>query len=926
MPDDMNAEAIETLAVQLVGDASPLLDSVDAAVEQAKEKLGEIGEAGPGMEAGLAEIVKGIEAVFAAQGKVVSPETLAGLQAIVEKYSSIAANTADAAEKMRLYVAMEKEALAYAAQAEATGGITAGPPSPLQALAGGLFAQVSAGRQAQGRGWGIMEADAFRKKLEGLYIAAERLGAPFEQVTREAQAMAQAEIGAARGGGALEQALGGVFQKGFSAGGIIKMLGTRILGVLGPAVLLFKAIQGIVRMFKEAQQAAMAYDTSLYHLEVSVRAAQRVMGEQAGTIEQWMQAAEGIAAKYGVQTVAAVNEIAASVRRMTLQFDLSADKAIALTDAGVALATQFGDSPGSLTEIMARFVSTGQNTEGLAQYGYDLTNVALQAETTREGLAGLYSDLREDQQIQIRYNLVMQQSAQMMEDAGVATTTTQGRQAAYAAAIQTYLARIGQAISPLTTLWRGFVQIVKELSLILVERVLKGLLASFITFTSMMVGAARVVLDELRMIKREGRLLTEEEVFASYGAGFQTMVEGMSEVIRNLTSGIAGLGDEEDAAAAAAAEMAEKTAASFLILRAKFAELAARIKNILREIDDAYAADVLEVNEDMLRERQKKTEDYARDEERDLQDHLLKMRRMEEDYLLELEDAVRERDARQVLLLMRRHRIDVRRANEDANIRRRDRREAFQQELQDMAEQANRRLAELDREHRARREQALAEHKAYSLQLIEQWLQLEGITAEGIQTLHDMLLAAFGPGEVVSLFDQASGLIRKIVNETTTGLKIMVDGMAKSVRAAATVVQQTLAWMASERVGMGQQTTWRGMGSAIGAGIAGFWGGGGTGAGGNPYTAGYQTGGDFVATGPRTIKVGEGRPEAVSIRPFSGSGAAAGGQGGGGRAKMEIDLNVKADPRLIVEATEAAMSEVADVFINITRVSREGRG
>lgn len=887
MADDMNAEAVETLAVQLVADASPLLDSVDAAVEQTKAKLTTIGEPIPEVQGALELVAKAFEEALAAEGKVASPEVIAGIQQLILKYDGLIEATEDYAAKLELMRQAEQEIVVLRTQAEATGGIVAGPQTPLQGLTGDLFGQVRAGREAQGRGWGIMEAEAFRKKLEGLFTAARNLGAPLEQVSREAQALAQAEIGAAQGGSAVEQALGGVLQRGFSAGGVIKMLGTRILGVLGPAVLLFKAIQGIVRMFKEAQQAAMTYDTSLYHLQVAVRAAQRVMGDSAGSIQQWMEAAETIAAKYGMQTVAAVNEIAASVRRMTLQFDLSAEQAIALTDAGVALAAQFGDSPGGLTTVMARFISTGQNIEGLSQYGYDLGTVALQAEMTREGIAGLYSELRDDEQIQIRYNLIMAQSRDMMEDAGGALYTLEGRQRTYAAATQAHLAAIGQAISPLTTLWRGFVQGVKELSLILVERVLKGLLASFIAFTSGLVAGAGVVLVELRMLAEEGRLLTQEEAYRASQEGFFSMAQGMAEVIGNMTSGLVGLGDVENAAAEAAEAMAERMAAAFVVLKAKFAELADRIKNILREIDDAYAQDVLDVNEDMLRERQKKTEDYAREEERDLEAHLLRMRRMEEDYLLELEDAVRARDARQVLLLMRRHRIDERRANEDANIRRRERRQDYQQELQDMAEQATRRLRALELEWNERRRVALEEHEAYCQQLIQQWLREEGIDAAGIQAIHDMLLAAFGPGAwQVALFDQASGLIRKVVSETVNGLKVMVEGMANSVQAAASVVQKTLSWMAAERVGMGQQmtATWGQMGSAMGANIAGFWGGG-TGAGGNPYTAGYQTGGDFIATGPRTIRVGEGRPEAVSIRPFSGGGAAAGGQGGGGRAK-----------------------------------------
>jgi hypothetical protein len=698
---------------------------------------------------------------------------------------------------------------------------------------------------------------------------------------------------------------------------MVKKLGIRLLSTLGPVALFYKGLQFVTKLLREASQAAIAYDTALFRLEVSVRAAQRVMGDAAGTIEQWRDAARTIAEKYGLYTETAMIEVAASVRRMTLQFGLAADQAIALTDAGVALATVFGEAPGGITELLARFVTTGQNAEGLARLGFNIDSVALQAASMRMGFERLYRELSDTEQQQVRYNLVLEQTDAYAEDAAAALNTLEGEIRAQGVAWNETVVAVGDSWAAIGRASRNIGNEIKQFFAEIIKTIGQLITTSTLGWMEMVYGIGAVLQDETDALLAGEGFLAWEDLVQSFVRGAE---EGYQVGARWIAESIGGMGeltDEENAAAAAAEAMGERMRAAFVDLRGVFADLALRIKNILREIDEEYARDILKVNEELLRERQTRTEDYAREEERETRAHLLRMRRMEEDYLLELEDAVRARDARQVLLLMRRHRIDERRGNEDATIRQRQRREDFQLELRDMAEQANRRLRELELEWRDRRRVALEEHRAYALQQIEQWRRENDITAEGLAELHRMLADAFGPGGwEVTLFDQAVGIIDKAANQMGKALSTMVGNMVKGVQAAQAAQAAASGWGA-----MGAQ-----LGSALGASIAGFWGGGGTGIG-NPYkgSKGYQTGGDFVATGPRTIRVGEGRPEAVSIRPFSGSGAAAGGQGGGGRGKMEIDLNVKADPRLIVEATEAAMSEVADVFINITRVSREGR-
>ena len=80
-----------------------------------------------------------------------------------------------------------------------------------------------------------------------------------------------------------------------------------------------------------------------------------------------------------------------------------------------------------------------------------------------------------------------------------------------------------------------------------------------------------------------------------------------------------------------------------------------------------------------------------------------------------------------------------------------------------------------------------------------------------------------------------------------------------------------------------------------------------------------QRGGSFVATGPQSLSVGEGRPERVDITPLSGGTGkpSAGFRGGGGGEKIGIDLNVDASDLLVVEVADQTMQEIAEVFVNV---------
>lgn len=851
MTDGPGGTAIDELAVRIIGDASPLLADVEQAVEAAKK----------GLEGLDASTEKTREALSEA-------DQAANLLTEQFREMAVSAGMAVPPEVLERFRELSKEFAQAAMEAETSAEIM---------QAGGRYTQ------------GI---EALKKEFPELSDALDKFNVSQERASRSSKSWA-------------EQA--------FSVEGIIKKLGLRLIATLGPVALFFKAVQAVRKMLMEAEKAVFAYDAAMFRLEVSVRAAQRVMGDAAGTIAEWSQAARDIAERYGLYTETAMLEVAAAVRRTTLQFGLNADAAMALTDAGVALATVFGESPGGVTQALAAFVAAGQNPEALRQFGLDVGEVALQTEAMRMGYAQLYRDLPRTEQVLVRQSLILRQTAAYAEDATQAQERLGGEVQAQAAAVQTQLVQTGTAMATVSRLARGFGNGIKLFFANVLEAAGQLLTMVAIGLSGLIGGIAGSLMelgDQVNefLVDLDPRAFSLQRI-ADAGAAATLEAQRSAELYVSETIGALNeLGDAQDTAAQRAEEFAERTLAAFASLQGMISSYRQDLLDALAQLDEDYFNQVTEVYVDANRRREENARRYQEDAERDLRDHLLKMQRMEEDYLLDLEDAVRERDARAVLLLMRKHRIDVRRAEEDAGIQRRDRREDFEQEMRDIAEQAEIRKQELYNQWQERRQMEIQEAREHFQELVAQWVTENDINAQGIAALHQMLVDEYGQnGAVVALFDAAAdsvvGSAARIVQASSTAM--------------AAVNQVYLAWARMERgpTAYPQNSLWGAGGAPIqGRGVGGM--------GWNPYT-GYQTGGDFIATGPRTIRVGEGRPEAVSIRPLSGAAPAGAAAPGGGH--MEIDLNVRADPRLIVEASEAAMSEVADVFINITRVSREGR-
>jgi hypothetical protein len=339
-----------------------------------------------------------------------------------------------------------------------------------------------------------------------------------------------------------------------------------------------------------------------------------------------------------------------------------------------------------------------------------------------------------------------------------------------------------------------------------------------------------------------------------------------------------------------------------------------------------YDRDLRDIDEQAAEDQKDATEGYQKDELRAAQDHKRAMRDLEVQYLFDLQDAVRERDARQVLLLQRRYNMDRAKAEEDNRVNSDRRRQDFQQELVDIAIHAAQKKAKRLRDFN----EEMADLEA---QAILRRKKLEADRDKEIQRIKDEVVA-LGVDIINRLI--AAGVDPKVVEEVAKRLGIQFGGTMGAETAnqfSKTVGPFIQAYMTSAMNAVKSMFgTVKGKASvtkstAIGTLTSGasvspnpYY------AGGEPKTGGYYgggfaVGGDFIATAPQMIQVGE-RPERVSIQPLNratgdaaGTMGGAGRRGGGGKVEVAIALSEGLEGNIV----DQAMAEVADVFVTLNR-------
>jgi hypothetical protein len=400
------------------------------------------------------------------------------------------------------------------------------------------------------------------------------------------------------------------------------------------------------------------------------------------------------------------------------------------------------------------------------------------------------------------------------------------------------------------------------------------------------------------------------------------------------TSPLAGVTDEtiEDAQNIenAVAETEEKITDIMAEARDKRAKID---EDYRRKIEDAnrdhaqkmqdIARDVERKQEDALRNYNQKVEDINRNaaesvaeaqadyREREVereQDYQRRLQELRERFLMNLEDALRERDARQVLRLIREYNLEKKQLAEKRKSEGKDAERDLARKLADIErerllklEAARRELAEKQAEialwaERERQDAAIALQRKLAdarrwhqleLQEYQQYLRRKleelarsivreyQLTAAGAQAIYQLLNGYFGAG----------GAVAGLMN----GLSASLNGVLSSSSSGGSVGTNTNPGFA-------------------GSGMYGT----------------YAEGGTYVATRPTKAIFGERGPEMATFTPINRTGQDVnklfGDISPGGNGGNSIDLRVSLSRDLIAEVVDATLDTVA---LHLERLGRE---
>jgi hypothetical protein len=732
-------------------------------------------------------------------------------------------------------------------------------------------------------------------------------------------------IGKSKGLGEATDILSGLFQTfGGEAGGLASQL-LNVASKAGIALIAFQALKKAVDVIKEASERVIELWASTGSLAASLALQAAATGEVRIGLAEMLGITDRLAVTYGLNSDV-IADAAKSLFLMNQQSKLTNDQMLGLIERGSAMATLFDkDVGGTLTNLM-NFIATGLRS-GLDDFGLQLDQTAVKQKAW--DLLGVRNidTLTELEMAYVRFALVMDQTPQFEEAAQHMDTLAQ-RVNVVDERMRTASDTLGNIFAPavvaLKEQWadvvEGFMAFIGVVATSMLE-VATTVIAAWISMAAVIEFVRQSV--ENRTVPTI-TLMTEvfNEAFGTAKtdlmlAGMQRMTGGLDEMEQGFddlagTAGEAGdeVSDVTDEMAEAFMDAAERFDEGMARIEARFnrtlEDIGRRFAQRRADAQTDLARDLRDIDTRAAQQRMDAIRQFQIDEIRMREDHQLDIRQLEERFVLDLQDAVRERDARGVLNLQRRFNLEKKQRTEDYNLNMKRLKENHSNELMEIEAQRLRRRAarirafneqmmDLEEQERRRREEAqLARDRAEADLLDDIKRRLDSL-AEGadaemqieiqkLKFLMDALNMAYGPN---SFYE-----------------KMYIRAIA-------------IAELAAARIAAANRRIFGGL------------------PGGMPVLGGRiamddrrQRGGTVLATSPTMVEMGEGRPEVAEITPLSqatgapSAGFGGGLEGGGGSERHEVQISM--EDGLRAEIVDEAMSETAEVVISINQ--RNGGG
>ena len=734
-----------------------------------------------------------------------------------------------------------------------------------------------------------------------------------------------------------------------------KTLQSVFVGMIGFRI--FQILQEFIGQLVEATEKAVEFNAQQVRLLNTIRSLQRSGLDT--TVSEWNNVIKELSETFSQLSTQDITVATEEILKLGRQVGLTDDEMRRLLTSTATLATVTGMDVAKAMDAITDAVKSGRTTDTLRELVGPMQKTTLNAEAQARGVVKAGEAVSDYDRALTLLLLTEKEAVAVSEDLGIIYDSMSGQITKASKATEEYWVAIGEKLLPIKLAWSYFVVAVVsglndilELSrtfaaifgssvvapLLLFSEVLSGnvkslnelksayfeirgeLLGTFLNYGKVLpddaaIGnpqAAQDAADELISIAEE----TTQELDDIYKDYQQDRKDAETDLYRDLAK-IDRDGEEKRA------EIIRKNADKIADIHRKAAD------NVAKE-NRSYQDDLA----DLARDTQQKLEDAQRDyREKELQaeiDFNAKLKKLREEFLFNLEDAVRERDARQILRLIRDFELKKSQLMEESQAEKAQRARDYQQELEDIRIQADQKKRELAIEHSRRlqdikiqtarelREQKIAyaqdmrelkislaeQRKERRLQFEEQMKDLEEQTAvrlkevitgmleeakatgQGADAIYRALKARLGPGgSVESLYRYYVSMLRATVTQSNAAFAQLA-----STAAATASLTNIISKPAS-------------------------------------ITKAYPfaEGGTLIANKPTLALFGENGPEQVSFNPIGRIGANENRVFGGslpssGASNSSLQLELFLSPDLEARIVDNSLNEFANVMVSVERM------
>lgn len=752
--------------------------------------------------------------------------------------------------------------------------------------------------------------------------------------------------------------------------GIMSRVGSAITIALGIGLeqIVMRTIRAIIDGFKQVTQAGFEYAQALVRLQIGTNLLQKAglnitMKETLDLIDQLNQ-------KFPVFTRKSIIEGVGYMQILSQNLGLSADQMKNLSEVSGALAVVLGKDVGEATKEIALFLSSGYG-EALQRAGILASKASVEHELLAMGIKESYNNVDQATRAQAGYNVIMQQAAELTKKAEEAqkgyafanvklTNSWQGlidvmglRAAPALANVMDFLSKAVDGFKSFYNMFSYYVSLMigntiqLAASFQLLFTMLKRIPEYGTDIKKFMHDYLQGLVDIANQSQEAGRKMALPDIFGSFkddaiGAGegakdaAKNIADAVDELYKKITDSQKQFADDSLKIETDYQRDIEKIDRDaqfrreqyFIDFIRKISSINAKLAEDIYKENISYQSGVADALQSYNDQRADAEQKYRNNELKAQKDFEEKMRRLREDFILNMEDALRERDARQVLRLIRQFNVEQDRLKRQAQSDKEERAREYKQELAQIERQKNERLKKLAEEHAIRlaelqrqaqieRQQAwqnylqqledlkrsqdnekaerdikfqqqmndlAAQQKARLQSILDALVAERNLTGTMLEQIMALYRSKYGPGgELEALYTYATSIITALNDALTYAAKAAAGGWGQTPNMPTSPTNQQ----------------WSGPPTRTPV----------------PH---YATGGSFVAASPTIAQFGE-VPELVNITPLNQINKMPPvGQTSKSKSN-KVAIDVFLSPDLEARIIDKTLDMNADVMVDIQR-------